>query len=457
MAERWSWLLLALGSVAFVILRWEDLDLPLFWDELGVYGPGVFSMLDNGIGLLPSSLDPELSRGHPLLFYAFYAGYSWMFGTDLLVIRIPGILLTISLAWTIWVVGRSFLSESRAALGGLLFLAIPAVFAQSGLVLPEMMLSLCILWSLYFAAEEKLWQYVLVASLSILIKETGILVPVAVAVWVIMGRSEKKWSKSLIALSPILVFLLFLGIQRIQNGWFFFPYHEELISFSWQQISFKGGEMMDFLFWFQHRWILLPVALVGVLVFAGILKKEVPDRQKSWMYLSGIFVVGMMIFTVINAYMDRYLLAILPMLCLWVVWVLDRTLSVVMSWMVAGGIALLFLFSPSGEIFRYDVDPGYTDVIHVQQEATSYLLSEVPDSAHVYANFPLFLSFSDPRSGYVKELPPFTLTVRPRDSATVIANFSPGVPWSGEDLSGESLQTEIRSGYSHCEIYLATP
>lgn len=457
LAETWSWLLLVLGSVVFVVLRWEDLSLPLFWDELGVYGPGVFSMLDHGIGLLPSSLDPELSRGHPLFFYAFYAGYAWTFGTDLLVLRIPGILLTISLAWTIWLVGRSFLSEATAALAGGLFLAMPAVFAQSGLILPEMMLSLLILLSLYFAAQEKFWPYLIVAGLAILTKETGILIPLAVSVWHLFRKTDQKWRKALIALSPLMVFCLFLSIQRIQNGWFFFPYHEELISFAWSQISFKGGEMLEFLFWTQNRWVFLPIAFIGILVFTGIWKTSIPEQQASWVLLSGIFVVGMMTFTVVNAYMDRYLLAILPLLCMWAVWVLDCIFGMSLAWIVSGIIILVFLNSSTGDQFRYDVDPGYTKVVQVQQEATAFLVSEVPDSAQVYANFPLFLSFSDPRSGYISELPSFSLTVRPRDSVDMIATITPGVPWTEGDLSGESLQKEIVSGYSHCEIYLTTP
>ena len=412
MAEKWSWLLLVLSSVVFVVFRWEDLYLPLFWDELGVYGPGVFSMLDHGIGLLPSSLDPELSRGHPLLFYAFYAWYASIFGTDLLVLRIPGILITISLAWTLWIVGRSFLSTATAALAGGLFLAIPAVFAQSGLILPEMMLSLFILLSLFFAAKERFWPYLIVASLAILTKETGILIPIAGSVWYLFRRTKEKWRKALIALSPLLVFAIFLLIQRIQNGWFFFPYHEELISFSWLQISFKGGEMLDFLFWAQGRWILLPMAVIGILVFSGIWKTNIPDQQKSWILLTGIFVGGMMAFTVVNAYMDRYLLAILPVLVFWAVWTVESILGASLSWVAAGLIGALFISSETGNEFRYDVDPGYTKVVRVQQQATDYLLETVPYSARVYTNFPLFLSFSDPRSGYISELPSFSLTVR---------------------------------------------
>lgn len=457
LADKWSWLLLVLGSVLFVVVRWDDLFLPFFWDELGVYGPGMFAMVDHGIGLLPSALEPELSRGHPLLFYAFYASYASVFGTDLLVLRIPGLLLTLSLAWSVWWAGRSFISKSAAALAGLILLAMPAVFAQSGLILPEMMLALLIFLSLYFAATKKTCAYLFVASLAILTKETGILVPLSVAVWCLFSRQRRSIRNIALALCPILIFVLFLVIQRMQNGWFFFPYHEELISFSWDEINFKALEMLDFLFWYQSRWVFLPIAVIGVLVVTGIWNTNITEEQKSWILLSGIFVVGMMAFTVLNAYMDRYLLAILPILCLWGIWVLNSISGFPAALAGTGLMIALFGFSWNGESFRYDVDPGYPDVIQVQQEATDYLMSEVADSAMVYANFPLFLSFSDPRSGYVEELPAFSLTVIPANTMQVIATMTPGVPWSGGDLSEDSLQTEIKSGYSRCEIYLASP
>ena len=55
--------------IVFVVAKMQTVAMPYFWDELGVYVPGALKMKDNAtIGLLPSSLEPLYSRGHPLLF-----------------------------------------------------------------------------------------------------------------------------------------------------------------------------------------------------------------------------------------------------------------------------------------------------------------------------------------------------------------------------------------------------
>ena len=82
--KRWlNPVVLATAIVLFVVSRWEYLFLPYFWDEMGVYAHGALIMSEHGLGLLPSSLNPELSRGHPLLFYFLAALNFQIFGTSL--------------------------------------------------------------------------------------------------------------------------------------------------------------------------------------------------------------------------------------------------------------------------------------------------------------------------------------------------------------------------------------
>jgi hypothetical protein len=104
-----SVLLMGLGLILFIWAKWSDLSLPFFWDELGVYAPGVLHLVDNGVGILPADMPPGL--------------------------------------------------------------AMPNVFAQAHLVLPEVLLALLVIWALYHYYQHRYWAYVIWASLAVLTKE----------------------------------------------------------------------------------------------------------------------------------------------------------------------------------------------------------------------------------------------------------------------------------------------
>lgn len=459
-SEGFRWLMPVLVLAAFFFMKWDALALPLFWDELGVYGPGILAMLDSGVGLLPSALEPELSRGHPLLFYAVFAGYSKLIGFSLLKIRLLAAFISIGLFGSVWWIGRKVLGGKYDWVPAMLLVVMPAVFVQSTLVLPEIMLSLFMLWGLYHIYQENWLWYAVFGSLAIMTKETGILLPLAGITYLVFSREKPDWKSIGWLVIPILVFGIFLLIQKVQNGWFFFPYHTELISFNWNEISFKAGEMLHFLFVDQGRW-LLSIVIVLTATLTIIRKKSFSlSTIHSWFLLSSILFVGMMCFTVLNAYMDRYLLVLLPLMALGFAGLAQELLLLnVNKKLVRLSVLLPFLsfllhnFYPS-ETFQYDIDRGFQEVVEVQQEATDYLMETVNPGDTVYANFPLYLGFQDVRFGYVDSLPDFELTVRPNDPVSVIATMSPGVPWTGESLDSLEIVEEFKRGISHCEVYL---
>ena len=56
----------------FFLLKIIHVNIPLFHDELGVYGRALFHMLNNGPQLYPGGIDHYITRGHPLFFASFY-------------------------------------------------------------------------------------------------------------------------------------------------------------------------------------------------------------------------------------------------------------------------------------------------------------------------------------------------------------------------------------------------
>jgi hypothetical protein len=74
-------ILFTLGLLLFTTYQSKYITTAYFWDELGVYIPAAQHMNDAGtISLLPSSLDPLYSRGHPLLYTFLNASVFHFFG-----------------------------------------------------------------------------------------------------------------------------------------------------------------------------------------------------------------------------------------------------------------------------------------------------------------------------------------------------------------------------------------
>lgn len=445
---------------ALLLTKPGSLSLPFFWDELGVYGPGILSMVDNGVGLLPSALDPELSRGHPLLFYAVFSSWIKLVGFTLFKIRVLALLISLGLLTSIGWIEQKIFGGLPALFAGATFVMIPAIQAQATLILPEMMLSLFMLWGLYHIYQENWLWYAVFGSLAILTKETGILLPLTGITYLILSPGKPSWKSIGFLFIPILVFGIFLLIQKVQNGWFFFPYHTELISFGWDEISFKAGEMLHFLFVDQGRWLMNIGIVIAVLLGVKRKKSFSLSAIHPWFLLTGILFGGMMCFTVLNAYMDRYLLILLPMLAFGFAGLAQELLQlrvneklVRLAGIVSFVGVFLHMIYPPGQ-FQYDVDLGFKEVVEVQQETTDYLMETVEAGDTVYTNFPLYLGFQDVRFGYVDSMPDFNLTVRPNDPVSVIATMSPGVPWTGESLDSLEIVKEFKLGISHCEVYL---
>jgi len=76
---RW---VLFLVLVIFIACKIPHLYYPYYWDESWPYAVAIKDMYKHGISLLPSAIDPELSRGHPLFFHAFAAIWMNIFGAS---------------------------------------------------------------------------------------------------------------------------------------------------------------------------------------------------------------------------------------------------------------------------------------------------------------------------------------------------------------------------------------
>jgi len=426
----------------------------MYWDEIGVYGPGILYMLDHGISLLPAGLDPELSRGHPLLFYFLFASWSKIVGYSLLKLHLLALMISLSLFASVFYLAKKVSADLPALLMTFWLMAQGAVFAQSALALPEMLLGLEILWGLYFFSQKRYIGYFIMASFALLTKESALVLPIACAtwqIWLFIRKNEKFQLKiSLVSVLPLIPYLVFLLIQKQTHGWYFFPYHLELVNMDMAEILKKLGDYAVWLFVDQGRFCITFVCLFSLGLMAY---KKAPFSQDILLLLL-IFSGGFLAFGALNVYMDRYLMTLFPILAITGAFFISKLKQ---KELVQGGLGVVLigmsLLNFSQEAFRFDVDMNYRDYVWVQKEATEYLENQVPPQQAFLANFPLFNGFQDPRFGFAKDTLHNTAWVVPHDSMKYRAllvppDFAKGLPKEGE------LAIVFEKGYSKVEIYV---
>lgn len=461
------WIFLLMAAV-YAIFRIPDLSLPLFWDELGVYGRGILYMTDHGPGMLPSSLPPELSRGHPLFFYFFFALGGWLTNFSLEVLHTMALLVTLGVFASVWFAGRILAGEWYGLAGALLLMFMPNIYAQSTLILPEMMLALLTFLALFFFYQKNFKWYLIMAGLALLTKESALVIPLATAFFALLTIARRKWTDLGIALSPVLIFALFLLIQRIQNGWYFFPYHVELVSLKPEDIFSKTGRITSLLFIEQGRWAFSILLLMGGITGA-VRWIRYQARPSAFFLLCSIYFLGFLSFSALNFYMDRYYLSFFPVLGIFAVWSL-REINLLIIELSPKPVRKLFpvafsmvlLIAVTGTLlnnfsepeFRYDVDISFKSSLDVQKEATRYLETIVKDEEPFFANFPLYNCFLDPRYGFTTSERPFAPTVVYSDTLRIVAIIQPPLDAAFTiKIAPEKEIKRFENGYAKAVIY----
>lgn len=392
-------LLAALVLIVFTAFKIPDLTLPYFWDELGVYTRAALYLADNGLSFLPGSLPPELSRGHPLLFQ-FLSGSAYVvFGKSVVVGHAFALCVTLLLLVLFYRKITAISNRLVAFCAMLLLVAQPVFMAQSTFVLPEMMLTLFVFLALAAYYNRSYRAFAVYAALALLVKESAIVIPFVALTYglsrALFGEEKDYLSFRALAAAafPFVVFVVFIVIQRIQNGWFFFPEHMGYVSFDWDRMWLHNQQYQKFLLFEQGRYQWVKVFIGGGL--AMFLKKRFNPTGFTWMSI--VLVTAFLAFGSLNFYMNRYMLPVFPFLpflvafSLYNIW--KNAVWVVAVTMVLSGLSLKDL-DPG--YFNYDCDMGYKHHLYVEQKVLDKFCEIQDGSESIKVDFPLYYAVSEP-------------------------------------------------------------
>lgn len=403
----------------FFLFKLSHLHIPYFWDELGVYSRAALYLFDNGISILPDAMPPELSRGHPLLCAVFFAfGYK-LFGPQVWGGHLTALLLSCALLYLLYRFTRDFFDHKTALLASALLAVQPVFLAQSSMVLPEVMLAFFCTASLYAYLRGRFIRLALFSTLAILTKETAIILPCCLGLPVLLtmlrnGIKKKHLAEFFLVCTPLFAWGLFLLIQKIQNGWFFFPLHTGYISFSPADISARLGYYLSFLLKGQGRYMWTALILACFLLYLlknkpkiftwVIIRHFLTAQECRPVRIIMLYIAVSLLVSMLNFHLARYILLVMPVLCMLIAVQVTYLLTHFRNpaWKVL--LLLVFLLSPlfyySASIFNIDADMGYMEMVSAQQKIISSLNEVAEENAIIAAEFPVVNGLIDKRNGY---------------------------------------------------------
>ncbi len=400
----------------FFLFKLNHIHHPYFWDELGVYSRAALYMFDHQISMMPNAIPPELSRGHPLLCSVIFAvGYK-IFGPHVWAGHLVALLFSGGLLLALYRLGRDLFGHAAGLLASALLAAQPVFIAQSSMVLPEIMLAFFCTVAIYAYLKARFLHVALFSTLAIMTKETAVALPASFGLHillVLMIRQRKIDRGSLIKLglisAPLLAWGIFLAVQKLQNGWFFFPLHSDYVSFSIADIYPRLFYYLSFLFKGQGRYLWSAVIIFSAAIFiirnAGKMKKYSVSQmtaQQSSILLLVIYISVSLAVSSLNFHLARYILIIMPVIACLVaaqfIYLAQQARREVL-WMLPPLLVVPFLYYKS-KGFNVDADMSYADITAAQQEIIAALNEHAAPDTAVGAAFPVYHGLLDKRAGY---------------------------------------------------------
>ena len=427
-------------------------QLPYVWDELGVYSRAAIYLYEHSLSLLPSGIPDELSRGHPT-FVAFYVALWFkLFGCQPVVAHIAmAAINTAAFVLVYLILKRYMLSWTAAAAAFMVFLQ-PFILAQSTLVLPEIPLFFATALALYFYLKDRYWLTCLAMILALQIKESALILPFAFYLThlIICKRLRQKHKFQLIIL-PVLSFILFIFIQKIQRDYYFYPLHTSLLTRDAYYLKLRWSEFSDFLFWEQGHYVLL---LAWIILLPALHTfKSIKWRQNA-LVLPVIFLGGVA-FSVLNYYLSRYtIFFMVPLYCFIIISVAKPDASFKYApylLIIIGTLTALFHLNGGSE-FK-DTDFSYTNHVNNLQSTVSHLDEPIFKGRTIRMDFPLAACYWGDKNGY-KRVADYSITYDKNAYAEFAVYTYPGNMQDTMHLPANArLIKEIKNKEAYSKIY----
>jgi 4-amino-4-deoxy-L-arabinose transferase-like glycosyltransferase len=391
-------ILILFFSLVFFFKR-SCLGLPAFADE--------FHYINGALAVYHNNLNPFVSfwAYKPPLLYEITAALYKLFGYSLEITRLPILFYSVVTLYFTFLLGEKIYNKQTGFWAGILLFFSPSFFVQTGLFYSDILVAALTLSTIYFFLTEKRVTYVLSAALLVLTKELGVLVVVSIAIYqFFFGVSKIRGT--LFVLSPLLVFIGWMLLNKFLLGWFLYPVWTSLI-FHYNYHQDLAGTVLKTAFWSNARFIITGIIflyVVSSLLFKNTFKEKLFKKEIIlFAILSVLGVIGLGGLDHAGyGYVPRYLLFIQPLFfiigtaCIFH-FIKNRTVAI----LVCGVISCFFIFSwDSNDEDWYDLNMTYRELVRTHKEAAEFLADKFP-SATIITEYQFKVHLIRPEFGYV--------------------------------------------------------
>lgn len=344
----------------------------------------------------------EHSRGHPLFFH--FLGGCWikLFGNSLVSLHAFALSISLGFIGSLYFFIKSILSNEIALATCCLLIFQPLFYAQSSIVLPEILLSFLCFLSLVFLYQKKWTAYLLAASLAIWTKESAIafILCLVVAHLLIMLKNQKfRFLELALGVLPLVSFIIFMLLNKLALDFYLYPEHTGMLTFELKPIYGKLKAIFMNIFYDQKRWPLSVIALgcVGYL----IAKRNKIFKEDFLIYLA-IPIIGFSIFSALNFYTVRYVLAIFPVVILMLVWLISESMKEkpLILWLLVLTITCHSIIQLFDRRSVRDINLSYLDYGPTQLEAIKYFEEADLYDASIHTGFLTSTGLTNKYAGY---------------------------------------------------------
>lgn len=312
---------IAVALGALIVLRPASITDPYWWDAAAVYVPGARWLAENDFLATPGVFPSLLGRGHTPLYYVITAIAFAIFGSapavgHAIVLGFSAIGLAYTYALGTWLGGRPA-GIAAAILTGVA----PLWLTMSSQALPEIPLATLTIASLYEFARGRHWAAAGWGVLVVLTKETGLACTCAIfgasVLWWLRDRDPRARRAGLVATIPAIALLGFFVWQRVAEGWWVLPYHQELFETE-HSLAEQGWYVFGTIALAQGRWAALIAAIaIGAWrwrrgSFAAPARDPIATPRPWTLAALALVIVANQVFFTKMWFLDRYALAAHP-------------------------------------------------------------------------------------------------------------------------------------------------
>ena len=395
------------------------LRLPYYWDEAGYYIPAAHDLLTTG-SIIPQTIP---SNAHPPLVMAYLALWWKLSGFTPAVTR-TAMLLVAALGLTaVFRIARQVLNTEVAIAATVCTALYPVFFAQSSMAHVDMAAATLGLWGLAFFLEDRRTAAVIAFSLSVLAKETAIIVPVVLALWELAWHIPRRDSTLAPPRRPLThSFALLLIPAAVLTAWFGFHYHRTGFVFGNPEyfrynVSGTLHPVRIVLASIRRLWQVTGYMNLFVLTIAGALAMMFPPqpegandkqpRPKIVPATQAIFLVVVLAYVfalsvIGGAVIARYMLPAVPlMIILWVSTLRRRVRGWTLVVIAVCGAFVFGLFTNPPYHFAMEDNLAYRDYVLLHRGAADFISAHYSRS-RVLTAWPATDELAKPYLGYLK-------------------------------------------------------